>query len=60
MLLNDETCIVRPSLIDLNPVELRYYLFMISLNKCPGICNVLSPKICDPKKTKDMNVKHLI
>ena len=30
---------------------------MISLDKCSGICNVLSPKICVPKETKDINVK---
>ena len=48
---------VRPTLIDLNPVELKYYPFMISLNKCTGSCNVLSPKICVPKETKDINVK---
>ena len=30
---------------------------MISLNKCPGSCNVLFPKICVPKETKDINVK---
>ena len=29
---------------------------MISLNKCPGSCNVLSPNICVPKETKDVNV----
>ena len=28
--LNDELCMVRPSLIDLIPVELKYYPFMIS------------------------------
>ena len=43
---------VRPTLIDLNPVELKYYPFMISLDKCNGICNVLSPKLCIPKKKK--------
>ena len=48
---------VRPSLIDLNPVELKYYPFMISLYKCTGSCNVLSPKICVPKETKDIYVK---
>ena len=48
---------VRPSLIDLNPVELKYYPFMISLYKCTGSCNVLSPKICVPKETKDISVK---
>ena len=48
---------VRPTLIDLNPVELKYYSFMISLNKCTGSCHVLSPKICVPKETKNINVK---
>ena len=30
--LNDEPCMVTPSLIDLNPVELKYYPFMFSLS----------------------------
>ena len=47
---------VRPTLIDLNPVELKYYPFMISLNKHTGSCNVLSPKMCVSKETKDINV----
>ena len=48
---------VRPTLIDMNPNELKYYSFMISLNKCAGSYNVLSPKICVQKETKDINVK---
>ena len=56
MFLNDEPCIVRPTLIDMNPVELKYYPFMISINKSTGSCNVLSPKICVAKETKDINV----
>ena len=55
--LNDETCMIRPILIDFNLVEFKYYPFMISLDKCTGSCNVLSPKICVPKETKDINVK---
>ena len=51
--LNNEPCMVRHTLINLNPIELKYYQFMISLDKCNGSCNVLSPKICVPKKTKD-------
>ena len=47
---------VRPTLVVMNLVELKYYPFMISLNKCTGSCNVLSPKICVPKKIKDKNV----
>ena len=46
---------VRPTLIDMNPNELKYYSFMISLNKCTGSCNVLSPNIRVPKETKDIN-----
>ena len=47
--LNYESCMVRATLIDLNPVEPKYYRFMISLKKYIGSCNVLSPKICFPK-----------
>ena len=57
LFLNDETCMVRPSLIDLNPVDLKYYPFMISLITFNGSCNVLSPKKCVPKETKGINVK---
>ena len=39
--LNDEPFMFRPTLIDLNPVYLKYYPFMISLDKCNGTCNVL-------------------
>ena len=50
MSLNDKTCMVRPTLIDSNPIELKYCPFMISLDKCNGSCNVLSSKTCVPKK----------
>ena len=49
---------VRPTLTDMKPPELKYYPFMISLNKCTGSCNVLPPKKkCVSKETKDKNVK---
>ena len=54
---NDEPCMDRPTLIYVNHVELKYYPLMISLNKCTGSCNVLSPKTCVPKETKDINIK---
>ena len=57
MSLNDESCTVRPSLVDLNPGELKYYPFKISLGKCNGSCNVLSSKISVARKTKEINVK---
>ena len=59
LFLNDETCMVRPTLIDMNPVELKYYPFTISLNKCTGSCNVLS-KYVFQKKQKAYMLKHLI
>ena len=46
-------------LIDLNPVQLKHYPFMITLDKCNRSCNVLSPKTCVPKEAKDLNVKVL-
>ena len=56
LFLNDQPCMVRPTLIDMNPAEIKYYPFMISLNKCTGSCNVVPPKICAPKETKDIYV----
>ena len=53
LFLNGELFIVRPTLIDMNPNELKYYPFIVSLNKCTGSCNVLSPKMCVPKETED-------
>ena len=58
--LNDEPCIIRPILIDLNPFELKYYPFMISLGKCTGSCNVLSPKYVFQKKQKTEMFQNLI
>ena len=51
---------IRPSLIDLIPVELKYYPFMITLDKCIWSCNSindLSLKIYVPNKAKNVNVK---
>ena len=51
---------IRPFLIDLNPVELKYHPFVISLDRCNRSCNYvndLSMKICVLIKTKDVNIK---
>ena len=48
-------CMIRPTLIDLNPVELNCYQFMISLDKCNRSYNVvddLSTKIRIPSEKK--------
>ena len=52
LFLNDEQCMVTPTLIDLNPAELKHYPFLISLDKCTESCNVLSSKICVTNETK--------
>ena len=51
---------IRPTVIDLNPVELNYYPFMVGLDKYSESWNSvddLSGKICVPNKTNDVNVK---
>ena len=48
---------IRSVLYDLNHVELKYYRFIISLDKCTGSCNVLFQNISVAKQTKDTNVK---
>ena len=58
--LNHEPCLIRPTLIDLNPVELKYHSFMISVDKCSGICNVLLPKNMFSERNKRQMLKHLI
>ena len=53
--LNDKPYMVIHTLIDLNPVEFKYYPFMFNLGKCSGSChsgNNLSTTICVPSKTK--------
>ena len=58
--LTNELCMIRPAFIDLNPVELNCYPFMISLDNCSGSCNSvddLSTKICVLSETRDMNIE---
>ena len=38
LFVNDEPWMVRPALINMNPVELQSYSFMISLNKFTKCC----------------------
>ena len=52
LFLNEQQYMVRPTIFDMNPVELKYYSFMISLNKYTGGCNVLSTKIMSFKRNK--------
>ena len=49
LFLNDAPCTFIPIHININPNELKYDPFMISLNKCNGDCKVLSPQECVQK-----------
>ena len=47
-------------LVDLNPNELRYYPFVVNLDRCDGSCNSLddlSDRIYVSNKTEDLNAK---
>ena len=49
----------RPTLIDVNPVELNYYPVMISLDTCNRSCNTLTEilgRIYVPNKTENVNM----
>lgn len=39
--MNNKSCMVRPTLIDMNPDELFYYPFIISLDRCDGSCKAV-------------------
>ena len=59
---NNQQCMARPMLIDLNPDELHYYLFMICLDRCDGSYNTVEEpfgRICVPNKIEDVNLKIL-
>ena len=56
--LNDDPCMFRPTLIDLNPVELKYYPFMISLDSCNVMETVISYLLkCVFQKKQDTNTE---
>ena len=61
----NEPCMTRRTLIDLNSIELNYYPFLISLDKCNGGYNAdddLSKKIYVLCNAKNINLKvfHMI
>ena len=55
--MNNRLCMVRQTLIDLNPDELYHYPFIISMNRCNGPCNTAEDPfggICIPNKVFNM------
>ena len=61
--LNNETCIARPTLIDLNLEEFHYYQLMVTFDGCNGSFNThdsLSSRICVRNKRQDANLRYKI
>ena len=59
MSLNNEQCKTKPFVINTNPVELKYYPYFITSDKCnwsSNTFNEISHTICVPNKTKDANL----
>ena len=44
--MNKHPCVVRPTLTDLDPEELLYYLFITSLDRFDGTCNTFKSPFC--------------
>ena len=65
--LNDQPCMARLTLIDLNPDEynqvLRYYPFMVNLERSSRSCTIFddpSGQKCVPNKIEDVNLNVII
>ena len=57
---NNQSFLVKPTLIDLNLGEIHSYPFLISMDRCDGSCNtVKNPfgRICVPNKMEGVNLK---
>ena len=58
--MNNQPCVVRPMLADLNPDKLYHYPFIFSLDRCHGSCNTAENpfgRICIPNKMEEVNLK---
>ena len=58
--LDNQQCMVRLTIIDLNLNDLHYHLFVISMNRCDGSRIAVEDtfgRICIPNKIEDMNLK---
>ena len=58
--MNNEECIIRPEMININSNEPAFYLYSIKINKCTGSCNNINDlysKLCVPDVVKHINLK---
>ena len=57
---NNQKCVVRPKMVDINSNSPMFYPFSIKVNKCSGNDNSINDpyaKICVPDTVKDLNVR---
>ena len=55
MSMNNQKCMSRPKIIDLNPNEPVFFSYSIKINKCSGSCNNINDpfaKLCVPELMK--------
>ena len=58
--MNNQACIVRPEIININSDKFVFYPFSIKTSKCSCSCNNINDpyaKICVPDAVKILNVK---
>ena len=58
--MNNQTCKVRPKIVDINRNSPLFYPFNIKVNKCSCNCNNINDpyaNICVPDTVKDLNVR---
>ena len=59
----NEACIVRPEIVNINSNNLIFYPFSVKINRCSGNCNNINDpyaRICVPNTVKNLTVKYLI
>ena len=60
VLMNNQECIIRPEIININSNNLIFYPFSVKINRCSGNCNNINDpyaRICVPDTVKNLNVK---
>ena len=59
VLMKNQTCVVRPKIVDINSNNPIFYPFSVTINRCSGNCNNINDpytRICVPDTVKNLNV----
>ena len=58
--MNNQACIVRPEIVNINSNNPIFYPFSVKINKCSGNCNNINDpyaRICAPDVVKNLTFK---